>query len=147
MSIIKQSPWAKGQETTPYPECAGEVVNVLYEHVNTTGITAATDIVEIGFLPAGCGIVDATFIADETGAATYDVGLLSGDAGDAASVVRDSGAEIFNDAADAVATRMSLSTGFLIAPVDYDRGIGVKASADVAAGATKIRLSLTFATR
>lgn len=145
MSIIKQSEWAKGQEMTPYPESAGEVVNVLYEYTNTAGITAATDIVEIGFLPAGARLVDAVFIADETGAATYDVGLLSGDAGDAVSTTRDSGAEIFNDAADASATRMSLSTGFLITPVDYDRGIGVKASANVAAGATKIRLSVSYA--
>lgn len=146
------SPFAKGTRATVNGDCAGDVVvNQFYVDL-TAAQVAAGAIIDIGTLPAGHTVVDATLIPDDldtngSPTITLDVGLLSGTPGDDA--VRTCGAELFSASTAAQAgtpTRMSLKSGFTIASVGYDRSIGVKVNAGPAtAAAGRIRLQVRMA--
>lgn len=143
MAVIKQTPWVKGQAMTPVPAAAGVVVTQAFTYTISAALTAATDILEMGILPANCTVVDAILHVDEAGLAVWDAGIMSGDVGSTDSG-RTSGAELFNDAADATVNRMSAIGGFKIAAVGYDRSLGVKASADVTAANQVITLIVSY---
>lgn len=135
---IYQSDWATMVETTPVPDCAGDLAVALLSYTVPTGVTiTSADIIEMGFLPAYCVPVDATLFVDELGAATYDVGIMSGEVGDT-TPTRTSGNELFAAAADATFNRLSKVQALRLAPTDKSRSIGIKPSANLNVGAGQV---------
>ncbi len=140
MALI-QSAWAIGTLMVARPQTAHAVHSQLYiVNVPAAGF-AAGDILELAALPAYSRFVDARIVpVGNLGAATVDVGLMSGEFGtltNADGTARTSGNELFAGAALAAMLPLQKADSLLIASVDYDRSIGVKFSAAVAAGAGK----------
>lgn len=138
------SKYTRGALRTSVPD-SGEVVAVRYKFALTTAILgAANDIVDLGVLPANCRVVDAVLDADDmdsngTPTLAFDVGIMTGRPGDALDTdgvtARTCGNEFF--AASTVgqaggSARMSAKGGFRVAPVGYDRSIGLKIQAAAA---------------
>lgn len=125
---------------------AGDVVaNRFYVDLKAADLVA-NNVIDLGILPAGHTVVDATLIADDmdTGAAmTIDVGLMSGTIGDNTSV-RTVGQELFAGSTVAqggTAARASAKTAFTITATGADRSIGAKIAV-APAGAVAGRLKL-----
>jgi hypothetical protein len=71
-----QSNWAKGVIPMPTPT-GGEVVNVTLTLAVASTETALNDIYEMGALPAGCVLVDATFAATDLDTAGSPANVMS----------------------------------------------------------------------
>ena len=146
MAIVK-SEWTKGRKQAPV---SGEARNVVTERFDFTigADMAANDIVELAVLPAYHFVVDAVLIlsAGLGAGRTVDVGIMSGDVGEEDNT-RTSGNELYaaQDSAAAVASRMVKADGFLLAPGNKDRSIGVKVSDTVTAANQKVTLVLQYA--
>lgn len=149
-AVTKVSPFSDNVQPTAYGDCAGDViVNQFYIDITAAQIAAGA-MFDIGILPAYHTVVDMVLVPDalDSGvdAITLDVGMLTGDVGDATSD-RTMGAEFFSGSTAAqagTATRMTLATGFKVIATEADRSIGVKIVVDAAtAVAGRIRL-LTF---
>lgn len=137
MALI-QSAWAKGTLMVARPQSAHDVHSQLYiVDVPAAGF-AAGDILELAALPAYARFVDARIVpVGDLGNATVDVGLMSGFYGNLTNddgTARTSGNEVFAGAALTALLPLQKADCLLIASVDYDRSIGVKFSAAVAAG-------------
>lgn len=150
MALI-QSPWALGMLLPARPQTAFSTHSQLYiVDVPAAGF-ASGDILELAILPPYARIVDAKLVTvGSLGAATVDVGLMSGVTGDLTNPdgsARTVGAELFAAAAlTAEVTQLAKSAALLVDPTQKDRSIGVKFSAAVAAGAgKKIGLQLSIA--
>lgn len=150
MALI-QSDWAKGLKPVARPQTAWTVHAQLFiVDVPAAGF-ASGDILELAILPPYARIVGAQLVTvGSLGAATVDVGLMSGTTGELTNddnSARTSGNELFAAAAlTAELTFISKAAALLLAPTEKDRSIGVKFSAAVAAGAgKKIGLLLQFA--
>lgn len=139
-----QSPWAKGNQQSKRPQTAGAVHSQLYSFDAAAGLLAA-DTLEIGELPPGCRIVDAIVFTEGTFTGiTANVGLMTGAYGDP-DAGRTSGTEIYSAADLTTMTRLAQKSTLLIAPTEASRGIGVKVSGNVTAGAgKKIHLLLSY---
>lgn len=146
MSVIKQAVLATGQRVTPFPDSAGDVTVVRMDFTISANVVAATDIIELGYLPAGCVPVDATLITDAAGAAAFDVGFMTGDVG-STDAARASGSELFAAAASGAVNRLSQASAFRITKSTADRSIGVKASANITAANQVLTLVLYYAAR
>lgn len=156
MSLL-HSKYTQGPLRVPTPDEGGEVYAIRYEYDVPTTV-ADGDILELGVLPESCRVVDAILDADDLDegsvpAIELDVGLMSGNVGeelDAAGNARTCGAELFDNATIAQGggvVRASLASAFRIAPVAYDRSIGVKFVANAAtAAAGKIGLTVLYGT-
>jgi len=154
---LLHSKYTQGALRVPAPDEGGEVYAVRFEYAVPTDV-ADGDIIEVAVLPAYCRVVDAILDADaldegSVPAILLDVGLMSGEVGeelDADGNARTCGAELFNDMTTAQAggvARVTLATALRIAPVAYDRSIGVKVVANAAtAAASDIGLTLLFGT-
>ncbi len=146
-----QSKWALGQEVVVRPQTAGSTHSQLFlVDVPAAGFQVG-DILELTALPPYANIVDATIVTiGSLGAATVDVGLMSGDWGETTNPdgsARTSGNELFAAAAvNAPLVRLTKSDPLVITQKDYPRSIGVKfAGAAITAGAGKqIGLLLHF---
>ncbi|MNF76384.1 hypothetical protein D3C87_1235240 [compost metagenome] len=123
MAIV-QSEWGALRKMVPVSRESGGVVAEKYKFVITKDL-AANDIIELAVLPAYHTIVDAILITDEVGAATFNVGIMSGAVG-SPDQARTSGTELFIAATDFAVTRMVNPVGFRVTPVEGDRSIGVK---------------------
>lgn len=151
MALI-QSPWATGMLLPARPQTAFSTHSQLFiVDVPAAGF-AANDILELAILPPYARIVDATLVTagGSLGAATADIGLMSGTTGDLTNddgSARTVGTELFAAAAlTGEILRLSKSAALLVEPTQKDRSIGVKFSAAVAAGAgKKIGLQLSIA--
>lgn len=142
--MLQQSKAVKRRNATPTPVQAGAVAAAVFEHTFSTAFTAASDILEIGALPATAQIIGATVIGSGMGAITADIGLMTGDAGEA-DETRTSGAEIFNDqSVNNTTAAAALSTCLGIAKSEKHRGIGVTLSGNVAAGSAKLTLLIQY---
>lgn len=145
---IKKSLYTGGmaRQTLHSPFTAMVPVTVIIEHAFTEAL-AATDILELAVLPAYCKVLSAELLTVGTATTTFDVGFMSGRPG-STDAARTSGTELF--AAAVPTTKAEASIAALSALTDdpsADRGIGVKASAAIAANpATKLFLRLTYAT-
>lgn len=146
-----QSPWATGMLLPARPQTAFATHSQLYiMDIPAAGI-AANDILELAILPPYARIVDAKLItAGSLGAATVDVGLMSGLTGELTNEdgsARTVGTELFAAAAlTAEVTQLAKSAALLVGPTQKDRSIGLKFSAAVTAGAgKKIGLLLSIA--
>lgn len=138
MAIV-QSPWGALKRQAPVSSESGTVKAERFTYTVPVGTTlVAGDIIELAVLPAFHTIVDAILVLDEAGTATYDVGLMSSFAGNA-DPARTSGAELWSGAADATTSRLTLATGFRIAPsTSIDRSIGVKVVGASVVGAGQV---------
>ncbi|QTH79840.1 hypothetical protein [Klebsiella phage vB_KpnP_ZX1] len=150
MALI-QSPWATGMLLPARPQTAFSTHSQLYiVDVPAAGF-ASGDILELAILPPYARIVDAKLVvAGSLGAATVDVGLMSGLTGELTNEdgsARTVGTELFAAAAlTAEVTQLAKSAALLVDPTQKDRSIGVKFSAAVTAGAgKKIGLLLSIA--
>lgn len=146
---IKVSKVSDGQLSVIVPDCAGEVVRNFYEF-DTAGVTLAEgDIIDIGVLPANATVADAVIVTDDldtnaTPTVVLDVGIMSGTVG-SKDAARTCGAELFSGSVIAKTggtERMSAKTGFRIAPVGYDRSIGVKVTTAQATAAATGKLAI-----
>lgn len=137
-------------------DCAGDIVQNVYEldwsQAPLKGVTLAlNDVVDLGPLPANHTVTDVIIDADDmdTGgspALAFDIGVMSGTVGDTVNS-RTIGNEFFaasNIAQTGGVSRMTKSAGFRVAPVGYDRSIGLKVTAAAATQAStttgKIRI-------
>jgi hypothetical protein len=131
--------WADrgGNGSVAYPDCAGDVIQNRYEadlaSTPLKGVTLGVgDIIDFGIIPANTTVTDLLIDSDDldsNGSPTlaYDVGVLTGTPGETTG--RTCGTEFFaatNASQSAAVTRMSKGTGFRVAPVGYDRSIGIK---------------------
>lgn len=150
---ILQSPWATGQRTTPYGDCAGDEVSELFAFALPAAALAVGDIIELGVLPAFHAPSDAILVCEDLDsggapALAFDVGIMSGDVGDKVTA-RTCGSELFaasNVGQAGGVARATQVSAFTIAPTDNHRSIGVKittAAATQVAGA-KLRLMLKY---
>ena len=134
---IFQSSTAKGQAATPSAYQAGIVTTAIFEYTFTADYATATDVIELGLLPADTQIVGATVIAAGLGATTADIGIMTGTPGDTVAE-RTVGAELFNDTSVNNASADATLAGCLaVARSNAHRAIGAKIAANVAAGAAK----------
>lgn len=134
---IHQTQAAKGQAATPSAYQAGIVTSAIFEYTFNAAYTAATDVIELGLLPADTRIVGATVIGAGLGATTADIGLMTGAPGDTLAT-RTVGADLFdgitvNDAENDA----TLANCLTVAPYGAHRAIGATLAANVAAGAAK----------
>lgn len=138
-----QTPYVTGKRPVAVPQAHGEVAHERF-YYDFTVAGSTTTYVELGILPAFCVPVDAILylIGTYTGITT-DIGIMSGVAGTIDSLTdtaRTIGDEYFDGAAmdDADGhircTNIDLAQ---IAPVEYDRGIGMLFSGTIAASAAK----------
>ena len=149
--------WADrgGNGSVAYPDCAGDVVQNRYEAdlaaTPLKGVTLAVgDIIDFGLIPAFSTVTDLLIDSDDldsNGSPTlaYDVGVLTGTPGDTTG--RTCGTEFFaaTTASQAAGvTRLAKGTGFRIAPVGYDRSIGIKITTAAATQATSGLLALAL---
>jgi hypothetical protein len=132
---LTHSEYVRGGERVPASQWAGDVVAVRYEFPYVGANYADGDIVELGILPAHHTVRDMIIdseLVDSGSDFEVDVGLMSGEVGEALDEegsARTCGAEFFSGATTgqtAGTGRMSLGTGFAVAPTDKDRSIGVK---------------------
>lgn len=143
MAIVK-SKWAKGGVQTARPQTASNThVQQFTFDLGSEGALAAGDILDLGILPPYCRIVDAKLVTEGTFTGiTADIGLMTGTVGadfmPDGTTARTSGNELFA-AADLTVPLQSVTKrdSLLLASVDYERSIGVKASGAVAAAAGK----------
>lgn len=132
-------------------DCAGDqVVNTFFVDLKAADLVL-NNVIDLGILPAGHAIYNATLIPDDldTGTTlTLDVGLMSGVVG-ANDATRTVGQELFvgSTAAQTGATVSASTTksAHTIVAVGFDRSIGVKiAAAPTGATAGRLRLSLSM---
>lgn len=134
---VFQSSVAKGQAATPSAYQAGIVTTAIFEHVFNQSYVAATDVIELGLLPAETQIIGATVIGAELGATTANIGIMTGTPGDTVGV-RTVGSQLFaatnvnNATADA-----TLANCLSVDRANTHRAIGATIAANVAAGAAK----------
>lgn len=136
------------------PACAGATVQNFYE-LNIAGKTLAlNDVIDLGPLPANCTVADAVIVSDDldtngTPLISFDVGLMSGTVGEI-NGARTVGQELF--AASTIARtggieRTSRKEAFRIAPVAFDRSLGLKVTAAPATQATTGKIGLLVTIR
>lgn len=134
-----QTDEAKGYRQVVQPPAANSLHTVrVHLSLATVGIVAATDKVELCVLPMHCRLRSATIVPAAIGAGvTADVGIMSGTPGDPDSA-RTVGDQIFDGVTiNATPADSADPDMYALAPVAYDRAIGMIVSADIAAGAGK----------
>lgn len=130
--------------TAATPDQAGEVYTQLVQYAVTAAYATATDVIELAVLPARCKLVGVELLTSGVAAvATLDVGFLTGEYGDKVAA-RTVGSTIIAATAKNAAASASNETLFGLAAAEVDRGVGVKLSANEAAGAGKITLKLSY---
>lgn len=137
--MLFQSKTAKRRTTPPVAYQAGAMMVAVFEYAFVQAFTAATDIIEIGALPAGAKLHGATLLGTGLDALnTADVGLMTGEAGDY-DETRTSGEQLFNAVAAQAASEIDATrrTCLAITPADTHRGIGVTLTVNEAASSAK----------
>lgn len=138
MSLF-QSAAVKSRRTYPPTAFqAGQVMAAVFTHTFDEAFTAASDILEIGLLPAGAKLLEATLISGALGSGvTATLSTMDGEAG-----AKDSGRAAAADiqasiAAHSATTALNVDTLTDFAASDSHRGLGLEFSADITAGVTK----------
>lgn len=117
---------------------AGTRMTAIFEYTFNAAFTSASDVLELGVLPAYARPLAATVIGEGLGAITADVGLMTGKAGANDDTRALTGTEFFNDLSVNDNTGSATALAMLaMTRTEGDRGIGVTLSGDVAAGASK----------
>jgi len=145
-----QSGWVQDLIPTARPQTAHNTHSQLFiVDVPAAGF-ASGDVLELAVLGPYCSIIDAAIVpVGGLGAATVDVGIMSGEVGELTNKdgsARTVGNQLFAGAAIAELTRMTKTDALLLKPQEPPRSIGVKFGAAVAGGAgKKFGLMLHFA--
>ena len=141
MALI-QSPWALGNSPVARPQTAHSTHSQLFiVDVPATGFQVG-DILELGVLPPYATVVDAAIVPiGSLGAATVDIGVMSGEVGELLNTdgsARTNGNQLFAGATITGLTRLTKTDMLVLAATDKPRSIGVTfAGAAVTAGAGK----------
>lgn len=137
--MLHQSKAANRRETAPVPLSAGMEAVAIFSYVFKDAYTAATDIIELGAIPATARVTGCTVIGEGLGVVTADIGIIDGEPGDGRDETRDLTAELLFDDVDVNDNEASAAmlTCLGIAVSQAHRGLGAKLSGDVAAGAAK----------
>ncbi len=142
-----QSTHARGLVTPPRGLSSGVVMCAHFKFQFIKDFVFNADQLELGILPAFATVRDAIVVGGATGTITANIGLMSGQAGQK-DPARTVGTELFTAAnVSASISRLSVASGFAIAPTDADRGIGATFSSTVVAdptGAKRIELLLFY---
>lgn len=146
--MIRQNEYGALLKSVSMPIVAGAIHCHTFEADLSAGFTAASDIYEIGVLPANTRIVDADMVSVGLGAGNLiDVGFMSGLPGDDRDA-RTSGDELFDGVSSNAAHKMTLVNAFAVPKqgqgVSGHAAIGIKLSANEAAGAGKRILVRVF---
>ncbi len=133
-----QSEVAKRRETPPTGYVSGSVQCAIFTYTFNDDFTSASDILEIGFLPANTIPVRARLVPEGlTASNEADVGFMSGEPGDP-DPDRTSGDELFDGVAAVSAEAAAAAVDLLAVERDeYHRSIGIKMSENITAGAAK----------
>lgn len=144
--MLHLSKTAKRRLSPPVPYQHGMVAASIVAHILTADYATATDLIEIGTLPADATIVSATVFGEGfTAGTTARVSLLDGEAGDPDDDRALTADTLFTAAATTAAgDKATMAECLAIAPSNIHRGIGVKLSADEAAGAKALTLVLEY---
>jgi hypothetical protein len=131
--------------TVPTGLQAGCVMVASFKHVFSTAFTAATDILELGVIPAHAKLIRATLIGTGLATLTADVGVMDGDALEEDDTRALTGTLIANDA-DIAGAVAEVGPGALAAftKANADRGLGVTLSGDVSAGTDSIEVIIEY---
>lgn len=134
MAIKLQSEHVLGTVIVPQAFTSGAVVAYTATITIPAGVTIGTsDIIEFAVLPADHRIVDAAIVSvSGFTTETADIGIMTGDVGDAADTTRTSDDKIFDGVALTGFARITAGTAMGLATSDKDRSIGVKLSASTA---------------
>lgn len=142
---LKQTDYAYGRKQQAVGYAHGTVCAAVFEFEFTEDFTAASDVIELGFLPGGAQVIGATLIGEGMGATTADVGLMDGKAGeddDSRALTADllfDGVSVNNNEADA-----DRLTCLGIAKADDHRGLGATVAADISAGSAKLTVVVEY---
>lgn len=148
MALFKSRAAVTG--AVPIAPQAGVVMHAAFTYVFTGAFTAASDVLELGILPANAKIIRMSVTGGALdGTCTADVGLMTGDVGadlNADGTARTSGTDFLNDAAiDGATVAVPAATLNALATSPKNRSIGVTLSADQTAGAAKtLRIDLEY---
>lgn len=142
MAIVK-SLWAKGEAVAVRPQTAGSqhIQNFVYDFGKEKPL-AAGDILDFGVLPPYARIAGASIFTEGTFTGlTADVGIMTGEPGkdflDDGVTARTSNDVIWTAIDLTGFHALEKSSSLLVEAVDYERSVGVKVSAAVAAAAGK----------
>lgn len=148
---LLHSEWALGRKPVARPQTAHNTHSQLFVIDVPAGGIKSGDILELAVLPPYAQIIDAAVVGvliTDAGA-TVDVGIMSGDVGealDASGNARTSADEIFDGAALTGIVRLSAPGALLIPATEKARSIGLKFNAAIVAGTgKKVGLMLHFA--
>lgn len=140
-----QTSAAKGQAGVPSAYQAGILTSAIFEYTFNAAYATATDVIELGILPADTQIVGAQIIGTGLGATTADIGIMTGAPGDTVAA-RTVGAELFDDQTVNNAENAATLANCLAVPRSKShRAIGAKVAANVAASAsTKLTVKIDY---
>lgn len=129
--------------TVSAPAMAGQVFTQIVSYAITSAYTVG-DIIELTALPPNCRVVGLSLASENIAAvATLDVGYISGVYGDKLSV-RTCGNELLAAAAKNVTAAPTVKALFGYGKAALARGLGVKLSANEAAGTGVIYLKVDY---
>lgn len=144
---IKKSNISGGmaRQQMPSPCAAYTPAELIITHRFTEAVAAA-DILELAALPPFCKITRVEIISEGTGAATVNVGFMSGDFG-SSDPARTLGTELFSAVTPTTLQTATITALAAIAPTQAPRSIGVRPSANIAANpATKLHMRIAYVT-
>lgn len=147
---LHQSGWALGTIPVARPQTAHNTHSQLFIVDIPAGGYASGDILELAVIHPYASIIDAAIVpVGSLGAATVDIGVMSGQTGETLNddgSARTSGTELFTAAEITGLLRLTKTDALVLKPTEQARSIGVKFSATVAGGAgKKLGLMLHFA--
>lgn len=129
---IKTSVYSRGQVQLPSPTIANHEVVEIIEHEFAEALPSA-DILDLFPLPPGCRITDIRVITTGTGAATMNMGLMTGEVG-STEAARTLGTDLFSAVTPTTAQTATIPSLASIKKAGDARSIGVRFSAAVPAG-------------
>jgi hypothetical protein len=157
ITALLVGPAVGGNQAVAYPGAAGEVVHNRFVMTVGPAVAVAGTVLEIGVIPPGCRVVDMVLESGTSGASvTGSVGVIAdsrsvpappGSGGTTDLAARTCGAEFL--AAKALSAsavfRMDVPAGFAVAPVGYERGIGILTAGASTSGTSTIALNVWLA--
>lgn len=130
---------AKRRQPVATGDSAGCTITQTFAFTVPSPAPGAADFIEIGYLPANQRLLGFEVIAGATGAATVEVGLMTGNQGDAQDTTRALTGNRILAAGTAIASATTVATRancLAVAKADKDVGIGIRPSAALTVGAT-----------
>lgn len=138
MSLFQTAAVKSRRTYPPTAFQAGQMMAAVFEHTFDEAFTAASDILEIGLLPAGAKLLEATLISGALGSGvTATLSVMDGEPG-AKDSARAAATDIQTGiAAHSATTPLNVNTLTAFPASDSHRALGLEFSADITAGGTK----------